>query len=104
MPSAVSQNDLTASGAEQTLATETGNDTFVLVVDTGAMGNGELLELRIYTIVRGGGTERLAYSAAYQHAQAEPIKYSLPVPSDVSIRFTLTGPSGKVFPWKVYAL
>lgn len=91
---------------EHTLATLTTGKTFVFVVDTGAMASGDTLELRIYTIVRSGGTERLAYIQTFVGAQTDPQKYSVPVPADVSFKATLkqTVGTGRTFPWKVLSL
>jgi hypothetical protein len=91
---------------EITLATDTANKTYVLIVDTAAMANGDILELRIYTKCLTGGAEGLAYSMAFVHAQGDPIKYSPPVPADISIRCTLCQPAGtaRSFPWKLVSL
>lgn len=91
---------------EVTLATDTTNKTYVLVVDTAAMALGDVLELRLYTIALTAGTERLAYSITYSHAQADPMKYSPPVPADISFRATLLQPAGtaRAFPWKILSL
>jgi hypothetical protein len=91
---------------EITLVTDTSNKTYVLVVDTSAMANGDILELRIYTKALTGGAEQLAYSVVFANAQAEPIKYSPPVPADISIRATLCQPAGtaRAYPWKLLSL
>jgi hypothetical protein len=91
---------------EITLATDTTNKTYVLVVDCAAMALGDILELRMYTKALTGGAEGLAYSVVYAHAQADPIKYSPPVPADISFKATLLQPVGtaRAFPWKVLSL
>ena len=91
---------------EITLATDTTNKTYVLVVDTSNMAVADVLELRIYTIALTAGAEQLAYSVAYQHAQSDAIKYSPPVPADISIKATLCQPAGtaRAFPWKLLSL
>lgn len=88
---------------EHTLSTETGNATFILEVDTAAMVVGDVLELRAYGKTLTGGTEHLRYTATYIHVQSDQIKQSLPVPSDISTKFTLkqTAGTGRAFPWKV---
>lgn len=97
-------------GTEQTLVTDTTNKTYVLVVDTAAMvataGTADEVELRIFTIALSGGTERLAYFAVFTGPQATPIKYSVPVPADISFRATLKQTVGAThaYPWKVLAL
>ena len=108
MPTSISTNTLTADGTEQNLATDTGNKNYVLVVDLAAMVNGETVELKIYTICRASGTERLAYFSTFVNVQSEPIKYSVPVPADISIRATLKQTAYvsayKTFPWKLLSL
>lgn len=108
MPTSIATNTATADGTEQVLATDTANHTYVFVVDTAAMVNGETVELRIYTIARASGTEGLAYMAIYVNAQGEPIKYSVPVPADISCKVTLKQTvyvsAYKTFPWKLLSL
>lgn len=96
-----------------TIATEhtlgsaiTAPGVYVLVVDTNAMANGDVLELRIYTKYASGGTERLAYVATYAHAQTELNKFSVPVPIDASFKATLkqTAGTGRAFPWNILSL
>jgi hypothetical protein len=91
---------------EHTLATDTANHTYVLAVDTALLVNGETLELRLYTICLAAGTERLAYYATYQNGQGEPMKYSPPVPANISFKATLeqNGGTGRAFPWSLLAL
>lgn len=110
MPSSVSSStQTTVIGTEHTLATDTTNKVYVLVVDTAAMVGGttpDLLELRVYTIALTSGTERLAYIATYAGPQTELIKYSPPVPADISFRATMKQTQGTVhaYPWKVLSL
>jgi hypothetical protein len=104
---AISENSTTTDGTEQTLVTDTTNRVYVFAVDTGAMANGDAVEVRIYTIIRSGGTERLAYGpVAYVNAQGQPQKYSVPVPADISIKVTLKRTAGtdRSYPWKLLAL
>lgn len=105
--SAIASGTQTATlDTEHTLSTDTSNQTYVFVVDAAAMAVGDVLELYIYTKCLSGGTERLAYSIQYTDAQAEPMKYSVPVPADISFKATLkqTAGTGRAFPWKVLAL
>jgi len=91
---------------EHTLDTDTTGKTYVLVVDTGAMVNGDTLELRLKTKVLSGGTSRLAYMATFENIQAEPQKYSVPVPANIEIVATLkqTAGTGRSFPWSLLSL
>ena len=108
MPTSIASGTKTADGTEQDLATDTSNKNYVLVVDTANLVNGEAVELRLYAKCLSGGTERLAYMATYVHAQGEPMKYSVPVPADISLRATLKQTAYvsayKDFPWKLLSL
>ncbi len=108
MPTSIASGTLTADGTEQQLAVDTTNKIYVLVVDTANLVNGETVELRLYTKCLSGGTERLAYLATYAHAQGEPMKYSIPVPADISLKATLKQTAYvtayKDFPWKLLSL
>ena len=110
MPTSIASGTLAATvGTEHTLATDTTNKVYVLVVDTNALAGGatpDILELRLYVIVLAAGTERLAYQAVFKGVQDEPIKFSLPVPADISLKATLkqTQGTGRSFPWKLLAL
>lgn len=96
----------TSAATEHTLATITDAGTYVLVVDTADLALGEELLLRVYTKVLSGGTLRLAYPPVpLRNAQASPNIYSIPVPSDVEVVFTLEHDAGSgSFPWKVLQL
>lgn len=103
----IAEGDQTAViGTEHTLVTDTTNKVYVLVVDTANMALGDILELRIKTKARSGGTSRQAYSKTYAHVQGDPNKYSVPVPADVEIVATLkqTAGTGRVFPWKLLSV
>jgi len=91
---------------EHTLVTDTTGKTCVLGVDTGAMVNGDVTILRIYTKMLSGGTERLAYQATFQNVQGVPQKYSVPVPAHYSFKATLqqTAGTGRSYPWEVMSV
>lgn len=76
---------------------------FVLVVDANAMESGDGLTLKIKTMAIAGGSTRLAYTLTYADAQTEPVKYSVPVPSNNSISVTLTQTTGtgRSYPWSL---
>lgn len=88
---------------EHTLDTETGAGVYVLVVNTYNLANGDIVTLRIKTKTKSGSTSRLAYTASYAHAQAEYVKYSIPVPVDQEIVCTLeqTDGTGRDFEWNL---
>ncbi len=93
-------------GTEHTLATDTTGKTSVLVVDTGNMADGDVLELRLKTKVLSTSTSREAYNAIYAHKQAVPNKYSVPVPANIEVVATLkqTAGTGRAFDWALLAL
>lgn len=79
---------------------------YVLVVDTAALALGDVLELRCKTKAKSGSTSRLAYFATYANAQTEPNKYSIPIPVDTEVVFTLTqtAGTGRAFDWDILSL
>jgi hypothetical protein len=97
---------------EHTLATSTTGKTYVLVVSLGtpvtgtAFANGDEIELRIYTKVLSGSTETLAYLAAYANLQSAPVKYSVPVPANISCKATLkqTAGTGRSYDWALLSI
>lgn len=88
---------------EHQLATSITTGIFVLVVDTNNMASGDALTLRIKTMAIGSGVTRLAYTMIFADLQAEPVKYSVPVPSNNSITVTLqqTAGTARTFPWSL---
>ena len=90
---------------EHSLASDSVAGVYMLAVDTVNMANGDVLELRVKTKVLTSGTARLAYLATYAHVQADPIKYSIPVPiqEDGGISATLkqTAGTGRNFDWSL---
>ena len=93
-------------GTEHTLVTSTTGKTYVFVVDTNAMLNGDVLELRAKTKVLSGSVSRLAYIASFAHVQAMPNKYSPPVPANIEIVCTLkqTAGTGRSFDWVLLSI
>ena len=91
--------------AEHSLSTITDSGVYQFVIDLVALANGQSLTVALYYKCLTGGTERLFYKAVYQHVQAEPMKASLPVPSDISFRVGITesGGSEQSYPWKILA-
>lgn len=109
MPTSIASGTLTPAtlGVEENFAAaDTTNQTYVLVVDTANLANGEEVEFTIYTKALTGGTERIAYRRSYSNAQLEPIKYSPPVPADISFKATVkqTGGTLRAYPWKILSL
>ena len=86
---------------EHTLRTTTTSGTYVLVVNTTNMANGDVLELRIYTKPLSGSTSVVAYVAIYSNVQASVVKYSVPVPANNECKVTLkqTAGTGRSYEW-----
>jgi hypothetical protein len=91
---------------EHTLTTDTSGGNRVLAVCLTNMDYGDTVEFRIYTKVRTGSTEYLAYIATYANVQAEVNAYSVPVPANISCRATLkqTGGTGRTFEWALLGM
>lgn len=91
---------------EHTLATITTAGTYVLTVDCNNMALADELTLKVKLKVRSTGTTRLLQQAKYMHAQAEPVKMSLPVHCTNELVFTLTqdAGTGRAFPWEILQL
>jgi hypothetical protein len=89
--------------SETILATDTNNGTFVLEVDTSNMVNGDLLEIRIYTITLSAGALVQAWKGTYQNVQINNHKISPPIASDQSIKCTLNqqAGTGRTYAWKM---
>lgn len=91
-------------GTEHTLTTQTTAGVYVLEVDGSALVAGDLLELRLKTKTRAGGTSRQVYMATFMGGQIiDPNLVSLPVPTDVEIVATLkqVAGMGRAFPWNL---
>lgn len=90
----------TCDGTEQTLDTETGAKTYVLMLDLNAMANGNTLTVRLKTRPLTGGTTRTVYRADYANVQTtQPIVVSAPVPSLWQLIATLEGSNTLSVPW-----
>lgn len=81
----------------------TTNGTYVLKVSLGAMANADKLQLRVYTKVRSADGEEVYIKASYRDAQFKLASISIPIPSDVHVKFTLkqTAGTGRAFPWAI---
>jgi len=94
-------------GTEHTLGTAiTTPGVYVLVVDTNAMVNGDVLELRVYSKCKTGSTSRQVRIGAFANVQVDPNKYSIPIPVDTECTFTLkqTAGTGRAFDWNILSL
>lgn len=92
-------------GTSHTLATVTDAGTYLLHVDTSALGNGETLTCEIHSRVLSTGVTQLAYPAVFDDAQAAPNKISVPVMlaagRELVFKLKQEGGVGRSFPWEV---
>ncbi len=91
---------------EHTLATVTTAGVYVLRVDVNALVNGDRLTLRAKVKALSGGTTRQLFAAVLEHAQADKIVDSIPVPIAHEVVFTLqqNAGTGRSFDWSVLSL
>lgn len=106
MPTKNQEGSTTTDGTEQTLFTVTTSNTYVFVIDTANMVNGDIIEVRAKTKVTTGDTSQEAYHVTYAHLQAQPNKYSVPIPIDIEIVVTLerVGGSDRTYIWSLLEL
>ena len=82
----------------------TPNATFVLKVDTSAMVNGDVLELRVYDVVLASGAVVQEWKGTYSNIQVNGAKQSPFVAiNQAGAKFTLKqiAGTGRAFPWSV---
>lgn len=91
---------------EHSLDTTTTAGIYQLLVDTNAMANGDVTELVCKMNVLSAGTERILFKQIYAHAQADPIKMSIPVSCPQTSTWTLqqTDGTGRSYPWALLKL
>lgn len=91
---------------EHTLLDQQGAGVYELEVDANALASGDTLELRVYTKVLSGGTQRQYLLATFTGAQAQPNLKSPPIVALNGAKFTLkqTAGTGRSFPWQVTTL
>lgn len=105
--SSVASGTQTATvNTEHTLNSPAGPGTYVLVVDTTNMANGDTLELRCKVKAKSAGSAILYVMGSYANAQAEPLKMSIPCPAVDGGAFSLkqVAGTGRAFDWNLYAL
>jgi hypothetical protein len=92
----------TTDGTEQTLASGTAvSGTFMLRLDTNAMLDGDIIELRYYT--KAGSTERLQNLYPITGSQSEPIHLSpiIPTAEDYKVTIKRTAGTDRAYAWSV---
>lgn len=96
-------------GTEHFLSSPNVVGVFQLEVDLNAMVAGDILELRIYKMVRAAGTSRAMAPMRFEGAQPADslVAVSIPVSNDLTdtnaVRFSLkqVKGTGRAFPWNV---
>jgi hypothetical protein len=94
-------------GTANTLATCTNSGVYTLEADLANMANGDITELYVYDKMLGtASASRIAYYAIFANVQAEPHKFSPPVPADVEFSAVIKQTAGTVraFDWKILTL
>lgn len=106
MSTLITDGSVTTDGTEQTLVTDTSNKTYIFTIDTAAMALGDIIKIKIKTIVRSAGTERINYVYHYAHVQGAPIKQSVPVVANISYKVTIQRISGtdRAYPWSLLSV
>lgn len=84
----------------------TGSNIYVVIVDTANLDYGDTVVIEIYTKVLGTGAVGLISSGSYTNKQVDPIKISVPIPSDQGIKVVINQTEGtaRSFDWKVLAI
>jgi hypothetical protein len=91
-------------GTEQQMgANNANNGTIVCEVDTSNMQIGDVLQIRVYTVVLATNSFAQAWKGSYQHAQVNNHKVSPPVSVDQEMKLTLNQTAGtaRAFSWKI---
>ena len=94
---------LTTGTETQFGANATTNASYVLKVNLANMALGDAVLLRIYTQDIPSGALTLTWSGSFSNIQTCPLVLSLPTPSDISLRATITqtAGTGRTFNWEI---
>lgn len=104
--SAASGTQTATINTEHTLNSPAGPATYILVVDTTAMVNGDVLELRCKSKAKAAGSAIQFVIGSFSNVQADPLKMSIPVASVDGGAFTLkqTAGTGRAYDWNLYSI
>lgn len=98
----------TTVGAEQTLATITGEGAYTLRLDCTAMASGDTLAVRAREVVVSGGTLVLSEEQTLTGAQVPPTQNTVPIAvaagGTLSFRVHQTAGVSRSIPWAVIKL
>lgn len=95
---------LTGSGTPDTLvAGATTDATYVFICDLSNEVNGDVIECAILLKTLTGSTLTRCAKASWSNAQANPVKFSMPIPSGFSVSVTMTQQlgTGRAVPWSL---
>ena len=109
MPTLVASGTLSTSASEQTLATIAAAGVYMLVLDTNALVEGEILIPRCRRRVLATGTERVALRGGLSDAPRlarMPIQQSEPISAPHGCAWSLQQPLGSArsIPWAIYRI
>lgn len=91
-----------SDGTEQQLTEQTTDKFFQLIVSRLNQVDGETLRLRIYTKLLSGDAYETMYDETFYDAPTLSKQLvSIPIPSDISMKATLTASTGKNYKWKL---
>jgi len=95
---------LAVINTEHTLYNPVNNRYYFGYVDLANMLSGDTVEIRISLIAKTAGSYRLYLLETYSGAQASPLLYLPPLPSDTGWKLTLkqTAGTGRNYDWKIF--
>lgn len=94
-PVASFSGTLALDGTLQTIVSGiSSSGVYMLKLDLTTLANGDEVAVAANDRVLAGGTTRQSWSAYFANAQAYPVKHSPPIPSDVSLAFTIRQTAG----------
>ena len=93
-------------GTEHTLATGNASGTYVLTLETSAMADGDVLEVRGYDKPGGSATARQLFYYSLANAQSNPAHISPTIITEGFVQFTIrqTAGTGRTMNWSVLNL
>lgn len=99
---------VTTVGVEQTVATLTGEGSYVLKLDLSAMAVGDTVYIRAREIVSSGGTLRLSEEQVLTGVQADGVSNTIPISvatgGTLSFRVLHSAGVSRSIPWAVVSL
>lgn len=94
-------------GTEHFVSSPNAAGTYTFHIDLANLAAGDVVELRVYSMLLTGGTSRETYFQRFDGVQLFDIAVSEPVSTELTdanaLRFSVkqVGGTGRAFPWKV---